>query len=68
MTHPPTDQPQTAPETKVSGAVPVSEVARFVDALQRVLYTEPGWEKPITQERLGDLLTLTMRDLERKAS
>lgn len=67
MTPPPT-QPHTAPETHVSGAVVVSEIERFIQTLTRVLYTEPGWEKPITQERLCDLLALTSRDFQKGSS
>ena len=65
MTPPPTHQPTTtAPETPVSGAVVVSEIDRFIQTLTRVLYTEPGWERPLAQERLCDLLALTQRDFQ----
>ena len=37
---------------------------KLLDALRTVLYTEPGWDKPITQERLHDLLDRTRQDLE----
>ena len=64
MTPPPTQPDTTAPETQVSGSVPVPDVLQLLDALRTVLYTEPGWDKPITQERLHDLLDRTRQDLE----
>lgn len=45
-----------APETQVSGAASVSTVCDLITALRSVLYTEPGWDQPLTMERLHELL------------
>lgn len=65
MTPPLTNQPDTtAPETQVSGAVSVPDVVQLLAALRAVLVAEPGWDKPLTQERLHELLGRTQRDLQ----
>lgn len=67
MTPPPTQPDTTAPETQVSGAVSVPDVVDLLQLLQHLLVTEPGWDRPLTQERLFDLLELAARNL-REAS
>lgn len=55
MTSPEAPAP-AAPETPVSGAVSFSAAREVIGALRSVLYTEPGWDKPLTMERLHELL------------
>jgi hypothetical protein len=35
---------------------------QFVQRFLGVLFTEPGWEKPLTMERLHELLTLVLAE------
>lgn len=37
-------------------------VEEFVRRLQAVLYTEGGWDQPLTPERLSTLLIITMEE------
>lgn len=64
MTPPPTQPDTTAPETQVSGAVSVTDVVGLLQLLQHLLVTEPGWDKPLTQERLFDLLQLAAQRVQ----
>lgn len=41
-------------------------VEQFIERFLTTLYTEPGWDKPLTMERLHELLTLVLAEHHRE--
>jgi hypothetical protein len=45
----------------------MSELDEFLSHLLNVLHTEPGWEQPLTQERLHELIIMTLDEINETA-